>query len=316
MNKFRFTIKILAIAIFTFAFASMAQAQATRTWVSGVGDDVNPCSRTAPCKTYAGAISKTAAGGEISTLDPGGFGAVTITKSMTIDGTTGSGFGSILSSNVNGVVVNDGGSATPNTAIVVLRNLSINGAGTTKGTNGIRFVAGKALHVEDCSIENFGTGTARGIDISLAAAASQEVFIKGTLIRENSGDGIFASNSAGGVQVFVENSIVNNNNNGITASTNSKFIVKNSSFVGNTTSAVGAGGGALGIELEGALMANSVNGLGLVAGTSRISNCRITNNTNGVIFAGGTLITYGDNKLDGNTNESTGGTIPNPIAKK
>ncbi len=69
-----------------FVFASLAQAQATRTWVSGVGDDVNPCSRTAPCKTFAGAISKTAAGGEINILDPGGYGAVTITKSITIDG--------------------------------------------------------------------------------------------------------------------------------------------------------------------------------------------------------------------------------------
>src|SRR5207244_7917744 len=86
MNKFRFTIQMLAIAIFTFAFASMAQAQATRTWVSGVGDDANPCSRTAPCKTFAGAISKTAANGEIDSLDPGGFGTVTITKSITIDG--------------------------------------------------------------------------------------------------------------------------------------------------------------------------------------------------------------------------------------
>src|SRR5688572_13285131 len=98
MNKFRFTIKLMAIAIFMFAFASMAQAQATRTWVSGVGDDVNPCSRTAPCKTYAGAISKTAKDGEISTLDPGGFGTVTITKSITINGGGGGqGYGSILS---------------------------------------------------------------------------------------------------------------------------------------------------------------------------------------------------------------------------
>src|SRR2546429_9190606 len=75
MNKFRFTINALAIAIFTCAFASMAQAQATRTWVSGVGDDANPCSRTAPCKTFAGAISKTATNGEIDCLDPGGFGS-------------------------------------------------------------------------------------------------------------------------------------------------------------------------------------------------------------------------------------------------
>src|SRR5881296_1127694 len=86
MNKFRFTLSVVAIATFMLAFAAMAQAQATRTWVSGVGDDANPCSRTAPCKTFAGAISKTAASGEISVLDPGGFGAVTITKAITLDG--------------------------------------------------------------------------------------------------------------------------------------------------------------------------------------------------------------------------------------
>src|SRR5437667_8106981 len=80
-----------------------AHAQATRTWVSGVGDDVNPCSRTAPCKTFAGAISKTAAFGEINCLDPGGFGAVTITKSIMID-CTGT-LGSVLSSGVKGISV-------------------------------------------------------------------------------------------------------------------------------------------------------------------------------------------------------------------
>src|SRR5918993_1914131 len=105
MSKVRFTLNILAVVIFTLTVSSMAQAQATRTWVSGVGDDVNPCSRTAPCKTYAGAISKTAINGEISTLDPGGFGAVTITKSITIEGTPGQGYGSILASGTTGVSI-------------------------------------------------------------------------------------------------------------------------------------------------------------------------------------------------------------------
>src|SRR5215211_6975279 len=131
MNKVRLTLNIFAALVFTLLVSSAAQAQATRTWVSGVGDDVNPCSRTAPCKTWAGAISKTAAGGEIDALDPGGFGAVTLTKSVTLDGTTGAGFGSILSSGVNGVNINDSLTASPNTIIVTLRNLSINGAGTT-----------------------------------------------------------------------------------------------------------------------------------------------------------------------------------------
>ena len=87
MNEKRLSLRFVAVLVLLFAFSSLAHAQATRTWVSGVGDDANPCSRTAPCKTFAGAISKTAAGGEIDALDPAGYGAVTITKSITIDGT-------------------------------------------------------------------------------------------------------------------------------------------------------------------------------------------------------------------------------------
>src|SRR6476620_11744824 len=104
MTTFKSTIKIVSFLVFVFAFASLAQAQVTRTWVSGVGDDVNPCSRTAPCKTFAGAISKTATNGEINCLDPAGYGAVTITKSITIDCEDTQ--GSILASLVNGVIVN------------------------------------------------------------------------------------------------------------------------------------------------------------------------------------------------------------------
>src|ERR1043166_5173084 len=148
MIKFYPTIKALLATSFILALAVAAQAQATRTWVSGVGDDLNPCSRTAPCKTFAGAISKTSANGEIDCLDPGGFGTVTITKAITIDGTNGAGFGSILASGTNGVNVNDSATGTPNTIIVSLRNLSIQGAGT--GFDGIRFTSGKTLHVEDC----------------------------------------------------------------------------------------------------------------------------------------------------------------------
>src|SRR5687767_8607263 len=131
------TIKALTCAAFVAAFAVAAQAQATRTWVSGVGDDVNPCSRTAPCKTYAGAISKTARDGEISTLDPGGFGAVTITKSITINGGgQGQGYGSILAALTNGVIVNITDAADTRKS-VRLDWLNINGAST--GLDGIRF---------------------------------------------------------------------------------------------------------------------------------------------------------------------------------
>src|SRR5689334_10126081 len=121
---------LLAGLVLPFAVSQPAHAQATRTWVSGVGDDVNPCSRTAPCKTFAGAISKTASGGEINCLDPGGYGTVTITKSMVID--CGGTFGSILNSGgINGVNINDSATGSPGTIDVILRNLSIDGAGTT-----------------------------------------------------------------------------------------------------------------------------------------------------------------------------------------
>src|SRR5258706_11180241 len=123
--------KIFVAMVLTAGFATLANAQATRTWVSGVGDDVNPCSRTAPCKTFAGAISKTASPGIINCLDPGGFGAVTITKSITID-CTGT-LGSVLSSGVQGIIINTG----LTTDKVVLRAIDINGAGTTLGTNGV-----------------------------------------------------------------------------------------------------------------------------------------------------------------------------------
>src|ERR1043166_541303 len=174
MNKFRFTINVLAIAVCTIAFASIAQAQASRTWVSGVGDDANPCSRTAPCKTFAGAISKTAAGGEIDALDPAGYGAVTITKAITIDGGGGQ-VASVLVAGTNGIVVQAG----PSDA-VILRNLRINGIGT--GINGIRFLAGKALSVESCDIFGF---TTNGIDVALNQATQATVHVFHTVTKNN-----------------------------------------------------------------------------------------------------------------------------------
>src|ERR1700761_8481508 len=121
-----------------------ASAQATRTWISGVGDDVNPCSRTAPCKTFAGAISKTAARGEIDALDPGGFGAVTVTKSIVIDGGGGQA-ASILASGTSGITINAGASD-----VVILRNLRIEGVGS--GLDGVRILSAAMVVVDNLEI--------------------------------------------------------------------------------------------------------------------------------------------------------------------
>ena len=185
MKTTRLTLNLMAAFAVCLFCSTLAQAQATRTWVSGVGDDVNPCSRTAPCKTFAGAISKTAAGGEINCLDPAGFGAVTITKSIKID--CQNTIGGILAASVNGVIIN-----ALTTDKIILRGLNINGAGGAGGLDGVRFLAGGTLHVEDSTINNM----TNGINVGLNQAANVEVYVKNTYIRNNSSVGIFISNAA------------------------------------------------------------------------------------------------------------------------
>ena len=225
MSKFRFTLKTLAIATFIFAFASLAQAQASRTWVSGVGDDVNPCSRTAPCKTFAGAISKTAACGEIDALDPGGYGAVTITKSITIDGTGQ--LASILASLVNGITINAAA-----TDVITIRGISINGF--CNGINGINVLSAKTVNVEDCVIFRFNTGN--GITVNDANGVALNV--RNTVIRDNTLDGINTTSSAGIVNVTLDNVRLSGNANGLHARSGSRVTAHNSVFSNNTTNGI------------------------------------------------------------------------------
>jgi hypothetical protein len=206
------------------AFATTpASAQATRTWVSGVGDDANPCSRTAPCKTFAGAISKTAPAGEINVLDPGGFGAVTITKSITIRSDHIE--AGVLVSGTNGIVVAAGATDT-----VVLEGLDFDGIGT--GLNGVNFTSGLQLYVIRCSIRRF---TGNGVNVA-SSTTGGHAFINDSTILLNAGgvnvqgtsnigsvtNTYILSNKSFGVQangtgniVGVQNSTLNNNAVGI-----------------------------------------------------------------------------------------------------
>src|ERR1051325_7928803 len=144
------SVRLLAVVLLVMGIAAGANAQATRTWVSGVGDDANPCSRTAPCKTFAGAISKTATNGEINCLDPGGFGAVTITKSITLDcsGT----FGSILASQVYGLIINVTSELDTSKAVRI-RGVQING--TANGLTGIKVLAANNVSIENVLVTGF-----------------------------------------------------------------------------------------------------------------------------------------------------------------
>jgi len=306
MNKFRFTIKVLVIATFLVAFASVAQAQATRTWVSGVGDDANPCSRTAPCKTFAGAISKTAPCGEISVLDPGGFGAVTITKSITIDG-TGT-LAGILASLTTGVIINAGVND-----VVTLRGLSINGA--CNGVRGINVIQGGRLNVEDCVIFRFAN---EGILVSKSGDFALNV--RNSVIRDNTGDGIGTTTSSGFVKATLDNVRLSGNGNGLHAKSGSEVTMRNCVVSNNTNVGVFAESVTAGRTsrvrvwacqitlnaVHGILSGNPGN-----AGTSAVEiaqNQIDVNGGNGVLIStGGGVITFTNNSIFGNGTDGCAG---------
>ena len=308
MLRDKFLLIALAAASLAFSVQS-AYAQAPRTWVSGVGDDANPCSRTAPCKTFAGAISKTTAGGEISVLDPGGFGAVTITKAITIDGGGGQ-VASVLVAGTNGIVVAAGANQT-----VTLRNLRINGVvGTpTGGLNGIQFQSGAALHVENCTIFGF---TQTGININLNTSAATRVFVTDTVV-SNSAGGIAVHNAgAGNVLVAMQRTtLAQNSSFGLRADGGggTGFIlgtVDNGLVTGNGTGVLAIGGASAGVGIQvtrTSIVNNATNGA-QSNGSSGFAQILFSNNVisgNGTGLSsvgGGALVSYKNNSVEANFN--------------
>jgi hypothetical protein len=300
MRKVSLSLLIIAALI----ISAPAFAQATRTWVSGVGDDANPCSRTAPCKTFAGAISKTAANGEINAIDPGGFGAVTITKSITIDGTGTQ--ASILASGTTGVIINAAG------ITVNLRNLSINGAGTTAGS-GVRILNAGAVNIDNVAIIGFaGTGTVgRGVSIE-TAVANVRVTVNNSLIYNNGNHGIASVPTAGNVLLNVHNCrIYKGGNSAVNVRQNTKATI---SYCDLSNHSLGAG---LSIEQSTAeaMISNTVisnNATGVFSGvgggtpTTRLYASTITGNTsNALQILSGSVFTHGNNAIRGNIGNET-----------
>jgi hypothetical protein len=285
---------MLVIATFILAFTSLAQAQATRTWVSGVGDDANPCSRTAPCKTWAGAISKTAPCGEIDALDPGGFGTVTITKAITLDG-TGT-MASILAAGTFGITIN-----TATTDVVTIRGLSINGACT--GIDGVRVLNNmpKAVNIEDCVIFKFSSN---GVNWNTNAGTTGQLHIRNTVIRDNTLDGVAIGTSVGQVKGSFVNSSFDGSGNGIHAKINSRLGAENCNFSGNTGNGILADGTTGVIRVSNSsIYGNGTNGVnGGNGGVVSINSCDIHNNggSGALVSAGGEVDTYGNNRIFAN----------------
>lgn len=277
-------ITVLAVLVVVLVAATSVQAQATRTWVSGVGDDANPCSRTAPCKTWAGAISKTAAKGAINSLDPGGFGSLTITKSITVDGLAQ--MSSSLSSGVNGFVIN-----AASTDIVVIRNVDIHG-GLTAGLDGIRILNAKHVLIENVSIKGMGSN---GIEIA-PGVNPIDVVVRNVTISDTGSHGIFINNALGSglIDLVVEHStITGGGNHGILVTGNNNLVVSNGVITANVSA---------GVQVEQtsafAFITDTVfegNGTGIISGISpntpvtRISRCTIVKNTAGLAGTGTTV---------------------------
>jgi hypothetical protein len=294
---------VLLSLLVLFTLSAAAQAQATRTWVSGVGDDVNPCSRTAPCKTFAGAISKTAAKGQINVLDPGAYGALTITKSITVDA-SGHFAGVLATLGSSGIIINAAAGD-----VVVLRGLTIDGNGT--GAQGIRFLAGNTLHIENCVINNFAQ---KGIDIEPSTGTF--VFIKDTIVRNNtaggaaSGGGILLKPSGvGSVRAELDNVRSERNVYGLRTENNTETVVRNSVFAGNNAIgiiAISTAGGNVQIDVDNSIVSNNITTGVTADGLNafvRLSNVMVTNNTGtGILPANtGQVLSFGTNRIAGNS---------------
>jgi hypothetical protein len=271
--------------------------------VSGVGDDANPCSRTAPCKTFAGAISKTAAGGEIDVLDPGGFGTVTIQKSLTID--MGGFTGGILSSGTTGININ----LAASTDVVVIRNLVINGAGNVSAnTPGIKILGlGGTLILEKCAISGCG---GKGIE-AVNSTGALRLFINDCQIRNNksgaNGGGILLKPTPPRVvQCYINRTTIEKNTFGMRAEDNCTVLAKDCEFSGNDTHGVVSrtAGGASIINLDSCVVSkNTLSGLRVENGAStiRYSNCTIDHNATGLDpLGGGAILSFKNNRNVGN----------------
>jgi hypothetical protein len=317
MRKIALSIAALGLALTPLLFAAPAHAPATRTWISGVGDDANPCSRTAPCKTFPGAISKTAVNGEINCLDPNGGGTLTITKSISVvcDYTEGG----VLSAGVNGFIVN-----APAGSIVTIKGIDIECIGT--GINGIEMInVGVTLHVHKTQIRNCRASGGNGNGLLVAPSSGvAAVFVADSYFTDNGGTnqnaGILVRPTAGAqANVIVSNVRLENNTNGIFmdgagggGATNVNVI--RSVISGSSTNGVSAfGTGALmRATVAGSLISsNAASGVTAAgAGASvKIGDNTITHNVTGV---SGSVNSFKNNQIIDNGTDGAPVTVVSP----
>lgn len=313
-NMFR-GLMAASVAMLALPLATPASAQATRTWISGVGDDANPCSRTAPCKTFAGAISKTAAGGEINCLDPGGFGAVTITKAISL----------ICEGELNGVLASGGNginiSAGPND-VVLLSGFDLQGFGS--GVNGVRFNTGAGLHIRNSVIRGFRGTSGYGVNFQPTTTTGSSLTLENVTVVDNGNSagvtgGILVQPAASvAANILIANSkIADNNRGGIridasAAGSSVKGSISGSKIVDSQIGVYARsapGGGTVNVTLVDSVVSGN-GSTGVMAedalATINASGNTITQNGNGLrSLTGGILVSFGDNVVVANNNNGS-----------
>ncbi len=299
--KFIRMLGTLAVLLaFGFGSAS-AFAQSTRTWVSGVGDDANPCSRTAPCKTFAGAISKTAAGGEINCSDSGGFGVLTITKAISIICSAGE--AGVLANGSDGIAINAGPSD-----VVHLSGLDIEGLGT--GLSGVNIIQAGQVRIEKSTIRGFTTA---GVYVAPSAASGHvAVDVIDSVIADNVGSGIRNKPSgSASVAMLVDRTTVSHNmsdgimaNGTLTTGTLNVIVHDSASVFNGQCGFISYSNGAstrLTVD-ESSSLENATGVLASGAGAMVLfSRLIISGNGTGVAQTSpGVALSYGNNSIAGN----------------
>ena len=283
-------------ALLLISAVSSASAQASRTWVSGIGWDEDPCSRTKPCKTLASALSKTAIGGEITVLDPAGYGPVTINKSVTINGTPGAGYGSILAAPaVHGIIINMSKDDPYKT--VRLNWLDINGV--SSGVHGIKIVDNQAAGVS-VVIENTNIDGLAGHGILDERSVGGTLTIANTVVRHTqlSGIKIAAGGLGNKIQATLSNVRVHNSAQaGLTVNGGAKAAVRNSVFSGSTFG-VDVEQANSEVSVDGSTISHNATGLFTNGGAVlRLSNTNVAFNDSGVA---GTVQSFTNNRFIAN----------------
>jgi hypothetical protein len=316
MRILTLSVAMLAMTLILGLEAAPANAQATRTWVSGVGDDANPCSRTAPCKTFAGAISKTATFGEIDCLDPGGFGAVTITKSILID--CAETLGGVVVSGTNAFVVNVG-----STDVVTLRGIDV--VGLTTGLSGVLVLGGGTVHLEKMRIRGFNSSSA-GFGVNFApsnSGAVNQLFVLDSIIADDGtaaiGGGIqIAPTGGSSANVSLKNVQMTNSTFGMkadgTAAGTINTSIVDSVAAGNRFPGISSVNGSGGTGTVKTMIRDttvSSNSVGVRADGANVTvflgGSAVSGNATGlVIVNGGTMNSYKTNQLDNNTTPING----------